>query len=202
MHAAALQALETVLETSASDCEFSLTNESVLFRYCRDLIALIGAMPLAPTLFRLQLLCLCHCCSLTSLLVIDTLPLLVSFMNTHVPSPLSEEQAETAASLQCLIFNVFMEMRDINRPFSVILSHSEVAQLSDIYTRPAVTQCLERLARQILPLQVSSVLSCLYPFILDSRYGFRPSLPQPSVRGARRPYVSALSAAFLHHQRN
>lgn len=45
MHAAALQALETVLETSASDCEFSLTNESVLFRYCRDLIALIGAMP-------------------------------------------------------------------------------------------------------------------------------------------------------------
>ena len=166
-----------MLQTSASTCEFSLTNESVLFRYCKDLIALIGAMPLEPRLFRLQLLCLRHCCSLTSLLVIDTLPLLVSFMNTHVPASLSEEQTEIAASLQCLIFNVFMEMRDINRPFSVILGHSEVAQLSAIYASSTVTQCLEQLARQILPLQVASVLSCLYPFVLDSRCNLRLPLP-------------------------
>ena len=127
------------------------------------LITLLNQLVLPSSLYRSALFCLQYCCSLSSLLVIDSLPLLVSFMNNH-----PEESNGPAASLQCSIFGVFVEMRDINKAFTEILRHSEVKNLQSIYVSEPVTQCLEKLARQILPLQISSILTCLFHYIMDS----------------------------------
>lgn len=167
----ALYSLEAVLSSCSTTCEFSLTADSLFFKYIIALMTHLNDLSLPSSLYRSALLCLQHCCSLSSLLVIDSLSLLVSFMNTH-----PEESSDTAASLQCSIFRVFVEMRDINRVFTEILKHSEVSNLQSIYVSDVVTRCLEQLARQILPLQISSVLTCLFHFLLDSSYFFILSL--------------------------
>ena len=171
-----LEILETLLQVCSVTCEFSLTIDNLFFKYCIALLHLLADLPVDDLLNLHQLRCVQYCSKLSSLLVIHSLPLLITIMNQRLQQlpPLSPSPSATlppllltAAAVQQTIFSVFVEMRDINKAFEAVLSQTAFTQLSVVYTTDLVRETLETLSRQILPLQIPTVLTCLYPFILD-----------------------------------
>lgn len=101
---------------------------------------------------------------ISSLFLINNLPVYVQFINTHTPKAICEV-CDSLARLESSMFTVFTEMRDLNVLLSTILRNSSTSRLTELYTNEKVQQCLEQLTLRILPMQITSILKCLIEYV-------------------------------------